>query len=486
MTEFDEDTIKEAEERMIISNSSDGKIPIDRLIEGMKQKYNFFTDQVTSERFIIRPDGVCEPFGDNVNRYIAMFHYRLTGKKTADIDFTRTILEAECVNNTQNTHLRRAAVVEDNNRVLYYRLSPQEYIRVDASGWNTVSSPESKIWFRDSNLNAKQVSPTKGDKSLYELLSYLPLNDNQRILMMGVLVSSFIEDIDHPLVNINGDQGSGKTEVACHLATVIDPGFNGIGDLAIEPPKESDKMGLQLAGQAAIVYDNIVNFSQSQSDTIAVAATGGSLIIRDLYTTKNMIRLVLKLTVFLTGITSALYNPDVLDRAMNFPLTRIEEYVSKRKFREYGNEAIPHILYEIFDILSITIREKNEYINPTNHRLSDFITVMYLAGRYCGIEDEKILSAIEENDLIGNNTILDSSPLAGLIRMVVLPGQTKEISSSEMYDLACAHHIDTYKSPASIGKAFNKIKINLGNEGFLISNRDSNTKKYTIMKPRED
>lgn len=470
----------EVEEKLIIKNSEDGKLSTERLIEGMKQKYNFFTDSATSERFLIRPDGICEEFADNIKMYISKYYYALTGKKTSDVDFTKSLLEWECANNKQTTYLRRAAVKQNGERVLYYRIGPQDHVRITSSGWDIVSPSDSKVLFRDSDLNCNQVMPKKGDKSLYELLSYLPLSGNQRILIMGVLVSSFIEDIDHPLVNISGDQGSGKTECACHIATIIDPGFDGIGDLAIEPPKKSDKMGLQMAGHAAIVYDNIQNFSQSQSDTTAVAATGGSILIRELYTSKHMIRLPLNLTIFLTGITSALYNPDVLDRSMNIPLTRIDKYVSKREFRELGDSLIPYILHEIFDILSSSIEKKSEYINPTNHRLSDFVTIMYLAAKYCGIEDEKVLSAIEENTSIGNETIIDSTPIAGVIMSMVNPGETKELTASQIYVQAKLRNVTTYKSSESIGRALKKIKLNLIEKGFTISDRDTNTKKYTI------
>ena len=82
------------------------------------------------------------------------------------------------------------------------------------------------------------------------------------------LVSSFMPGIKHPLLMLNGHQGSAKTTAARILKTLVDPSAVDVGPL----PKTVAEIAQLLSHQYFTIFDNLSEIKPAVSDLLCQAA----------------------------------------------------------------------------------------------------------------------------------------------------------------------------------------------------------------------
>jgi hypothetical protein len=112
----------------------------------------------------------------------------------------------------------RVARDKDGNIINDLRRDDGMQIKITPDGCD-INAQE--VVFRD--VGCEIPLPTKGG-NVAMLDPYLNIHDpHQRLLVLGALICMFVEDVAHPVIVLNGEQGSGKSVLSRVLKQIIDP-----------------------------------------------------------------------------------------------------------------------------------------------------------------------------------------------------------------------------------------------------------------------
>lgn len=444
------------------------------IVEGINEKSILYYDIDLGSPFIIYNDQ-CEEFYDNINQIITSYtynRYKSATKYKLDI---KDILERQAKDRKIKTYIR-TAFVDD---CYYYKLHNDQIIKVASNGWKEVGL-DKDIIFRPSDFSGDQVKPIKSDKNLFELFDNLLITKEEKILLIGVIVAANIDNINHPVLNITGDHGSGKSTISRYIKNIIDPNN---GDQLSTIGTEKDLI-LELSNNICVAFDNLSNLKQSQSDIIAKAATGGGIKIRTLYKTAKMQSVVFNTTVIINSINDTFKQSDILDRTVKIELNRLNKFDNVNVFD--NDEKIGKILYCVFDYLSQYLKNKEIGLYKDTKspiRLSDYYNVTLTAAKCCGFSKVDVDKAFKHNKKKNVDQGLLKSVIGSWILENVDEDNSLCLTSSELFKLLNKEsYKNPYSNPTSLGMNLNKIRVNLFDSGYFLSDKDTNTKKYTIIK----
>jgi hypothetical protein len=137
------------------------------------------------------------------------------------------------------------------------------------------------------------------------------LDSKSEILSMGLEFSRFIPDISHPIENIDGPHGAGKTSHTETHRSVFDP--NGAPTQSLKFDERD--LSISAVHQGMLAFDNVnAALPDYISDIICRLTTGQGFRTRELYTNTGEIILKLKRSIIINGINRASYKPDFIDR----------------------------------------------------------------------------------------------------------------------------------------------------------------------------
>lgn len=124
-----------------------------------------------------------------------------------------------------------------------------------------------------------------------------------------------------PILLLVGGEGSGKSALATLLIRLIDPSRIGVQRLHSKPKD----FAVAAQNSHVVALDNLRTISPDASDTLCMAATGGSVSSRQLYTDGDQSILNLHVAVILNGIHSFVNQPDLAQRMVPLYLQTIPE-----------------------------------------------------------------------------------------------------------------------------------------------------------------
>jgi hypothetical protein len=96
----------------------------------------------------------------------------------------------------------------------------ERFIVITGSGWRIEST--SPVVFRRTNQTNPMVDPVRGG-TLDGLRALLNLADEDFRLVIGWVVAAYLTDMPHPMLLIQGEQGTAKTSLIRALLALIDP-----------------------------------------------------------------------------------------------------------------------------------------------------------------------------------------------------------------------------------------------------------------------
>jgi len=99
-------------------------------------------------------------------------------------------------------------------------------------------------------------------------------------LVLGWLVAALLPHIQHPVLLLAREQGTGKSTAAHMLVQLVDPS----SALLRSPPREPESSAIQAAGSYVVAVDNVSTIAPWWSDALCRAVTGDGWIRRRLYT----------------------------------------------------------------------------------------------------------------------------------------------------------------------------------------------------------
>ena len=247
-------------------------------------------------------------------------------------------------------------------------------IRITARKVETVTSGSSCLFSRSPVSQSMAMPAEAGD--LKRLAKYLNLHPIPAILLTAwityVLAHPKLSTSKYPILVLSGGQGCGKSSLCNNiLLKLIDPSRVGLQIL----PNNSKDLAIAAQNGHVLYFDNIRGFSQSLADVLCVAATGGVISSRQLYTDADQQVLNLHVALVLNGIHSFINQPDLAQRCLPIYLKSIPED-KRRSDTALAQEFqldLPFIMRGLFDLIAEIFTHLPE-AHPTNpERMIDFV-----------------------------------------------------------------------------------------------------------------
>jgi len=342
-----------------------------------------------------------------------------------------------------------------------------------------------------------------------KLLDFLNLkNNDDRVIAICSIISYFIPEIEHPILNASGPQGSAKSIFFECIKKIIDP-------LTQNPETETISMSsdeLGLAQQLHHIYfpcfDNVSSLKGWQSDMLCRAVTGGAIFKRKLYTDNEAIVYQFRRCVGLNGINVSARNSDLLDRTILFVLEKIieEDRIPRSKLLADFEKEKPYILGGILSVVSKALKIKKDIKLKRRQRLADFhewgcaiaVALGYTVERFnevyaikVGAQNEEALSAslvattLMEylRDIIKKEEVTCESE-DGVQTFTI--EKTATDLFKEVTDFANTKGIKTLKGywptdTSHFSRELNKVSPNLEKVGILIQNYSDGSSRSKII-----
>lgn len=194
-----------------------------------------------------------------------------------------SIIEVECYESKNK--IQRNHRIYTKGRMLIYQLNTDNNtsVRIEDGECEIEETPDF-MFYTDRNFK-NQVEP---DLSVMpeELLPYIRkhfnVKDEDDVILISILIVSSMlgMNFNHPVILIQGEKGSGKSECLKKLEMIIDPKDSGI--CAYTSNKEA--IVLRLSKSYFTCFDNVSFISKAISDLLCSAVTGASDTTRRLYT----------------------------------------------------------------------------------------------------------------------------------------------------------------------------------------------------------
>ncbi len=350
---------------------------------------------------------------------LSKLHYENRGKVPCGtvVKDTITMIEAEAMFNGPE---RKVSVrVAEENGAIYVDLGNKEHqqVKITAEGWEVISSDKSPIYFLRSPRMVPMAMPQKNG-SLEKLWDFVNLEDkHDKILALAWLLSTFQPNGPYPILNIQGEQGTGKTSLCKLLRELVDPSFPAIGSL---PGSERD-LAISSYKTRVLAFDNISKMSDWLSDAFCRLSTGGGFATRALYTDDAEIVFDIKMPLIVNGITDLFSRNDLIERSIFLTTTpipadkRVPEEVIKTKWAE----AKPGIIGAMFDAVSMALKNKDMIKLKVYPRMADFVQWIVAAEPALPWAEDTFLHEYNRNRLKSIDNAIEADPVAAGIQKLI-------------------------------------------------------------------
>ena len=289
--------------------------------------------------------------------------------------------EVKEVNESLKAYAEKVGIVRD----VWYRVAPitggieidlcdvnHTRILITAGKVEIVTTGSTTLFYRTS-ISAPMAMPAEvGDLKL--LNKYVNLHPMSRFVFIAWLTYTLahpkLSTSKYLILVLNGHQGSGKSFLCQIILHLIDPNMAGI---QMMPRNGRD---LAIAGQNSHVlcYDNIRGIAADMADHLCVAATGGALSSRQLYTDDDQKVIRLHVALVLNGIHSFVNQPDLAQRTLPLELLPIPECDRKSEAQlvEEFQADLPAILRGMFNLISEVFKHLPTVKVTSPERMIDF------------------------------------------------------------------------------------------------------------------
>lgn len=370
--------------------------------------------------------------------------------------------------------------------IFYYNLGNGKYCRVKSSGFEIVK--HSPIVFIESTSSLPHPMPKHDENiDIWSLEKYFNIkHDDDFILLVTYIISCFVPDIAHPILILQGSQGSAKTTAARLIKCLVDPSRINVSSL----PRSNDDIVLQLSNEYLTVYDNLSAVKSDVANLFCQVATGGNFVKRKLYTDSEVTVHSFKRCLILNGIDSLTVQPDLLDRSIVITLQKISSSrrLTEKELLQNFKEDLPFILYSIFDTLSMAKSLHRTLKIEHLPRMADAVQWQCCIAEALGIDYREFLKICNDNQRLVNQEVVTTHPVANALLQFMEGKKKWQGSISDLWnelnvlmcdtsDLQCA------KSPSSLSRQLNVLKLSMEKVGIYFDIRNTGRfKEITVRK----
>ena len=288
-------------------------------------------------------------------------------------------------------------------------------VAIDASGVQIQQATSSTLFMRPQTSSCLPRPADKGDYMLMK--RYVNLDDISFWLYLAFVTYTIahpkVESSKYVFLVFKGTQGSGKSFASKSTQKLIDPSTTGAQTMP-GPPRD-----LAIMSQSAhlLVFDNLRDLNHEMSDALCIAATGGTVALRQLYTDEGQKNLYLHGAMLFNGIHPFMGQSDFADRCMVLNLRPLpsESRRSEAEMLAQFSEEYPVILRGMYDLIAATFRRIPTAVVTSPSRMVDLCR--WIAGFELACEMPQGTLQAEYDNLIQDMQLetLQDNPLAAAI-----------------------------------------------------------------------
>jgi putative DNA primase/helicase len=357
-------------------------------------------------------------------------------------------------------------------------------VEIDNFGWRVVANPPCKF-IRGAAMRPMVVPEMGGSVDMLRGFFHIE-SDSDFQLLVAWMVQALRPRGPYPVLCINGEQGSGKSNLTMMLRALTDPNAS---PLRSAPEKDRD---LFVAADNAwvLALDNLSGVAEWLSDALCRIATGGGFSTRTLHSDKEETFFYLARPCILNGIPALTNRPDLADRAITLFLKAIPD--DKRRteeefWREFDKVA-PEILGALLDGVSAALRNLASVKLDALPRMADFARWTQAAESGLGFEPGSILAAYVENRKEIFEASFEADVVAVALANLARANGGVDGKPSELLDMLNASVSEKLlnsrnwpQSATAFGSRFSRVMPMLRKQGFIVDRGASGNRFCRVM-----
>jgi hypothetical protein len=461
-------------------SSDDKRSVAEKLVDLISQNSNsFFKDQYdvpfarihnTDHHEIVRVGS------DKFKRYIGRLYYENENKVANTEALTNAVqvlqAKAEYRGDTIPLFLR----VASHNGDIFYDLTNEKWqcVRVTRECWQLLDEAPTPMFMRYNQTS--QVQPNRDyEPDIFDRFLQLTnlKKEEDRFLLKVYIVSLFIPNIQHVILQVHGEKGGAKSMLETLIKELVDPAKPKL----LSTHKDRMEFIQQLAHNYLAYYDNLKYIPGWLSDEVCRAVTGSGSSKRKLYSDDDDIVYEYRRCLGFNGINVILTEPDALDRSITIEQDRIEDENRRQEEEIVAKflEIRPKLLAYIFDTLVKILQIKPTIELKQLPRMADFAIWGETIARAMGYKDLEFIKIYYVNIGKQNVEAIENNALGQAISRLINSWYQEESPSiwytststllEKLNRIALEHNINTVSKtwPKAANSLSRKLKTILSN-----------------------
>jgi hypothetical protein len=309
--------------------------------------------------------------GNSVRARLAASLHRQTGKvaSASALADCITVLDGEASELTPRPVWLRTGTHHDTV-VVDMGTETGQCITITPSGWDICA--DSPVIFRRSELTHPLIEPERGG-TLDALRTLINLPEEDYRLAVAWVVAAYLTGIPHPILLVQGEQGTAKSGLIRTLLALVDP------QPAAErtPPRDQREWAIFARASWAFSFDNITDIPPWLSNALCKGVTGDAVLQRVLHSDDDIGVYSFQRVIALTTI--AIRHDlagDLADRILLVEPEVIDKRRTEADITTARAAALPGALGAVLDLVAGVLRELPGTEVDNAPRMADFAKVL--------------------------------------------------------------------------------------------------------------
>lgn len=285
-------------------------------------------------------------------------------------------------------------------------------VKISKNGVQEITPPESISLQKTPQQLALPMLVSDGDLKVLMDTFNLSFEAFYKIVMFLV---SILTGCSRIILVITGSPGSGKSTLASLIKKLIDPENSVLTNL---PEKNSD-LSLILSKSRVLVFDNLTDFNTRFANTLCMAATGGGIKRRTLYTTEETTTSEYESSVIITALHKPSQRADLLERMITIECPKLETPISEKELLKKFEDAKSGMLRGLYDLIHLGYKNENYEPMKTANRMQDLIHFMGRLEEPMGLEYGYAVKFCEQISKESRSEIAENSMLANVLEKIM-------------------------------------------------------------------
>jgi hypothetical protein len=312
----------------------------------------------------------------------------------------------------------------------------------DASGnvtMRTVPASECPVAFVRAPGAVPQVEPVDCG-TIDELRSVLNVANESWTILRGALVTCFLPTGELPVIEVAGEENSGKTWTCQLLLELTDPSRAG----PCPPPRELRDLYVRAKHRRVLALDNVSSINGEVSDALCRITTGSGSEERAYYTGSELETYEVRAPVVLNGIGRHVARPDLASRTLHVETLAIprEQQRERSDLLARWREVRPRVFGALLRAVAIAQARRDQVILRERPRLVDAARFAEAGAPALGLwPGEWTATALRQSDDAAAE-LVDDSPVARAISEIATTGEYRGSATDILARLSAATSIE--------------------------------------------